>query len=66
MIEHLPVAQVTNVVGFLKVAKTQGFWVYGAAGGVTTTFWQLDLMGRVVLVFGRGGQRPEAPCCSYL
>jgi 23S rRNA (guanosine2251-2'-O)-methyltransferase len=55
VIEHLPVAQVTNVVGFLKVAKAEGFWVYGAAGGVGTTFWQLDLTGRVVLVFGAEG-----------
>jgi 23S rRNA (guanosine2251-2'-O)-methyltransferase len=55
VIEHLPVAQVTNVVSFLKVAKAEGFWVYGAAGGVATTFWQLDLTGRVVLVFGAEG-----------
>ena len=55
VIEHLPVAQVTNVVNFLKVAKAAGFWVYGAAGGAATTLWQLDLADRVVLVFGAEG-----------
>ncbi|HEY5474369.1 MAG TPA: RNA methyltransferase, partial [Candidatus Limnocylindrales bacterium] len=55
-IEHLPVAQVTNTVAFLKEAKDAGFWVYGAAGGVGTSYLQLDLTGRVVLVFGAEGR----------
>jgi 23S rRNA (guanosine2251-2'-O)-methyltransferase len=69
VIEHLPVAQVTNVVSFLKAAKAEGFWVYGAAGGATTTLWQLDLSGRVVLVFGAEGNglRPlVARTCDVL
>jgi 23S rRNA (guanosine2251-2'-O)-methyltransferase len=55
-IEHLPVAQVANTVGFLKQAKDAGFWVYGAAGGVAASYLQLDLTGRVVLVFGAEGR----------
>jgi 23S rRNA (guanosine2251-2'-O)-methyltransferase len=68
-IEHLPVAQVTNTVGFLKEAKDSGFWVYGAAGGVATSYLQLDLSGRVVLVFGAEGRglRPlVAKTCDAL
>lgn len=55
VIEHFPVAQVTNVVSFLKDMKAEGAWVYGAAGGAATTYWQLDFTGRVVLVFGAEG-----------
>ena len=52
VIEQLPVAQVTNVARFLEEAKRSGAWVYGAAGEAPTTLWELDLSGRLVLVFG--------------
>ncbi len=55
VIEHLPVTRVTNIVSFLKEAKAGGAWVYGAAGDARTAFWDLDLSGRVVLVFGAEG-----------
>jgi 23S rRNA (guanosine2251-2'-O)-methyltransferase len=55
-IEHLAVAQVTNVVGFLKQAKDSGSWVYGAAGEARTSYVDLDLTGRLVLVFGAEGR----------
>jgi 23S rRNA (guanosine2251-2'-O)-methyltransferase len=55
-IEHLPVAQVTNVVSFLKTAKDAGSWVYGAAGEADATYLELDLTGRLVLVFGAEGR----------
>jgi len=55
-IEHLPVAQVTNVVSFLKAAKEAGSWVYGAAGEARTSYLDLDLSGRLVLVFGAEGR----------
>jgi 23S rRNA (guanosine2251-2'-O)-methyltransferase len=55
-IEHLPVAQVTNVVSFLKAAKDAGSWVYGAAGEAPASYVDLDLTGRLVLVFGAEGR----------
>jgi 23S rRNA (guanosine2251-2'-O)-methyltransferase len=55
-VEHLPVAQVTNVVAFLKRAKDAGWWVYGAAGEAPGSYLGLDLTGRVVLVFGAEGR----------
>ena len=55
-IEHLPVAQVTNVVSFLKAAKDAGSWVYGAAGEAPSSYVDLDLTGRLVLVFGAEGR----------
>jgi 23S rRNA (guanosine2251-2'-O)-methyltransferase len=55
-IEHLPVAQVTNLVSFLKAAKDAGSWVYGAAGEAGSSYLDLDLSGRLVLVFGAEGR----------
>lgn len=55
-LEHLPVAQVTNVVAFLKEAQKAGFWVFGAAGEAPGSYLELDLTGRVVLVFGAEGR----------
>lgn len=55
-LEHLRVAQVTNVVAFLKDAKGAGAWIYGAAGEAALSYLQLDLTGPVVLVFGAEGR----------
>ncbi len=55
-LEHLRVAQVTNVVAFLKDAKKAGSWIYGAAGEAGLSYLELDLTGPVVLVFGAEGR----------
>ena len=55
-VEHLPVARVTNVVAFLKECRSCGFWVYGAAGEAPGSYLDLDLTGRVALVFGAEGR----------
>jgi len=55
-LEHLPVAQVTNVARFLAEAKRAGFWVYGAAGDTGRVYTDLDFGGKVVLVFGAEGR----------
>ena len=68
-VEHLLVAQVTNIVAFLKQAKDAGWWVYGAAGEAPGSYLDLDLTGRVVLVFGAEGRglRPRvARTCDAL
>lgn len=54
--EHLPTAQVTNIVNALDELKRRDFWVYGAAGGAKAGLWDLDLGGRCVLVFGAEGR----------
>jgi 23S rRNA (guanosine2251-2'-O)-methyltransferase len=54
--EHLPIAHVTNVAGFLGELKHAGFWVYGAAGDSATSYFDLDLAGKVALVFGSEGR----------
>lgn len=68
-LEHLPVAQVTNVVRFLQDAKREGFWVYGAAGEGAAGYTGLDLRDRAVLVFGAEGhglRRLVARTCDAL
>ncbi len=55
-LEHLPVAQVTNVTRFLHEAKRAGFWVYGASGEGAVAYTELDLAERVVLVLGAEGR----------
>jgi len=55
-LEHLPVAQVTNVMRFLQDAKAAGFWVYGAAGDGGVEYSGLDLRDRVALVLGAEGR----------
>jgi 23S rRNA (guanosine2251-2'-O)-methyltransferase len=69
ILEHLRVAQVTNVVSLLNDAKKAGSWVYGAAGEATLSYLELDLTGPVVLVFGAEGKglRPlVARTCDQL
>lgn len=69
VVERLPIAQVANVVACLKEAKAGGAWVYGAAGAAPALLWELDLRGKVVLVFGAEGHglRPlVARTCDVL
>ena len=54
--EHLAVAHVGNVAAFLAECKQAGHWVYGAAGEASRSFDELDLTGRVTLVFGAEGR----------
>ena len=68
-VEHLRVAQVTNVAGFLNAAKDSGHWVYGASGEAATSYRDVDYDRRCVLVFGAEGRglRPlVARTCDLL
>jgi 23S rRNA (guanosine2251-2'-O)-methyltransferase len=67
-VEHLPVAKVRNVSDYLRDAKKDGAWVYGAdAGG--QPYGRFDYEGRTVLVLGAEGRgiRPGvAKACDAL
>jgi 23S rRNA (guanosine2251-2'-O)-methyltransferase len=68
-VEHLPVARVTNLAGWLGEAKKGGAWVYGAEAGAPAPHTQADLTGRVVLVLGgeeKGLRRRVAESCDLL
>jgi 23S rRNA (guanosine2251-2'-O)-methyltransferase len=55
-VEHLAVARVANLVRWLEAAKEAGAWVYGADAEASTSYTDLDLRARVVLVLGGEGK----------
>jgi 23S rRNA (guanosine2251-2'-O)-methyltransferase len=59
-IEHLPVAVVTNLARFLEEIKRDDLWIYAADGRAEKSYWDADLSGGTVLVFGaeKRGLRP--------
>ena len=54
-IEHLPIAQVTNLAELLRRNKRADLWSYAAAEDADSTPDALDLTGGVVLVLGAEG-----------
>ena len=68
-VEHLAVARVTNLADWLRAAKGEGAWIYGAEAGAPQAHTQVDLNGKVVLVLGSEGKglRPRvAETCDLL
>jgi 23S rRNA (guanosine2251-2'-O)-methyltransferase len=68
-VEHLPIAQVTNLADWLARAKEEGAWIYGADAGAETLYTSADLSGKAVLVLGSEGKglRPRvAATCDLL
>src|SRR5436190_17026070 len=51
-VEHLAVARVGNVVGWLEAAKRTGAWVYGADAAAPVRHTDADLAGKAVIVLG--------------
>jgi 23S rRNA (guanosine2251-2'-O)-methyltransferase len=67
--EHLPIAQATNLRGFLLTAQQRGFWVYGAAADAACSYLDVDYGDRLILVLGsegRGLRRLVAATCDEL
>lgn len=68
-VEHLPVARVRNLADWLIGARDRGAWSYGADAEAGTSYTELDLDGRLILVLGGegGGLRPRvAGACDGL
>lgn len=55
-IEHLPLAQVTNLSRSLQQMKAAGLWIFAADPSAQTTYWEADLTGPVALVVGSEGR----------
>jgi 23S rRNA (guanosine2251-2'-O)-methyltransferase len=55
-VETIPVAQVTNIVQALETMKKGGYWVYGLAGEVSQSLYDLKFSGSSVLVIGGEGE----------
>jgi len=52
----LPVYRVTNLVRALKLLKTEGVWLSGAAGEATLDVFDAELTGSVAIVMGAEGK----------
>ena len=59
-VEHIPVAVVTNLARYLEEIKRGDLWIYAADGRAEKSYWDVDLSGGTVLVFGaeKRGLRP--------
>jgi 23S rRNA (guanosine2251-2'-O)-methyltransferase len=55
-VETIPVAQVTNIVQALETMKKAGYWVYGLAGEVSQSLYEVKFSGSSVLVIGGEGE----------
>ena len=55
-LEHIKVAQVTNLARTIDLLKNKGFWVVGAEAEGEKTWDSFDYTGPVVLVFGSEGK----------
>ncbi len=55
-IEHVRVAEVTNLVPLIDELKGLGFWVIGVEGDATTSYIDFDLNVPLALVFGSEGK----------
>jgi 23S rRNA (guanosine2251-2'-O)-methyltransferase len=51
-VEHLLVAQVTNLARSLGELKSRGVWAYGLAAQGGQSYWDADLSGPLALVVG--------------
>src|SRR5439155_15753271 len=51
-VEHLSVAQVTNLARSLGELKSHGVWIYGVAVEIGQSYWETDLSGPLALVVG--------------
>lgn len=68
-VEHLEIARVRNLADWLATAREAGGWIYGAQEGASTSFRDVDLSGRAVIVLGAEGKglRPRvAASCDEL
>jgi 23S rRNA (guanosine2251-2'-O)-methyltransferase len=68
-VEHLPVARVRNLADYLREAKQQGAWVYGASATDAVPYDRPDYRGKVVVAFGSEGRglRPRVrSACDQL
>ncbi|MGH2349397.1 MAG: 23S rRNA (guanosine(2251)-2'-O)-methyltransferase RlmB [bacterium] len=68
-IEHVPVAEVTNLVRALEALKAAGLWVAGADPGAADLYYETRLVPPLALVIGgeeRGLSRLVREHCDFL
>lgn len=56
MIEHLPIARVTNLSRAIEQLKNAGFWTVGMDGYANITIDKLDKSGKTAIIMGSEGK----------
>ncbi len=56
MIEHLPIARVTNLSRAIEKLKNAGFWTVGMDGYAKTSLDKLDKSGKTAIIMGSEGK----------
>lgn len=56
MMEHLPIARVTNLARAIEQLKDAGFWIVGMDGYAKTTIAEMKKGGRTAVVMGSEGK----------
>jgi 23S rRNA (guanosine2251-2'-O)-methyltransferase len=51
-VEHIKIAQVSNLVSALNALKDNGFWVCGATEHASQDIWEAPLEGKLVVCMG--------------
>ncbi len=67
--EHIQLAQVTNLASTLATLKAHGYWVAGTDAGADRSLYEAELTGPVVLVIGseeKGLRRLVRQRCDFL
>lgn len=55
-VEHIPIAQVTNISDTIEILKDRGLWIYGADIDGENYYFETDLKGAIALVIGSEGK----------
>lgn len=53
--EFVPLVRVTNLVRTMELLKTQGVWIYGAAGEASDSLYRMDCTHSIAMVLGAEG-----------
>lgn len=54
--ESIPLVRVTNLVRAMEVIKQEGVWIYGAAGEMSNSLYNIDCQVSIALVMGAEGE----------
>ena len=67
--ESIPYIQVTNLSRTIKTLKGEGFWFVGTSDNAESSFFEIDLKGKIAIVMGaegKGLRRLTEESCDFL
>ena len=65
----MPIAEIPNLVRFLKELKKQGVWIFGTSDQTNSNYWEVDYTCPMAIIVGSEGKgmRPlTAKHCDYM